>query len=130
MNPNTLQTIEKEIRDRYPDGPVPCATAFEIADKLALSPAEIGKAADELTIKINKCQLGLFGYQPQKKIAAPQLLDQPELAQALVEKLSNGRLTCNAAWQLARRFNLTRLALSNHCEAQQIKIINCQLGAF
>ena len=48
-------------------GELPCALAFDIAGKNNVAPKEVGVALDVLNIRLTKCQLGLFGYQPKKK---------------------------------------------------------------
>jgi len=40
---------------------VPCAAAFAIAEELGLPRLAVGRAADELGLKISDCQLGCFG---------------------------------------------------------------------
>ena len=37
-----------------------CERAFAIADELGLTPAQVGRACNELEIKIFGCQLGCF----------------------------------------------------------------------
>jgi hypothetical protein len=111
-------------------GRLACAAAFKVASALQRSPADIGAAADRLGIRLVECQLGLFGYTPQKKIvtAAPGV--DPELADAVRRKLDEGRLPCREAWALAESFSLPRMAVSAACEALGVKIKPCQLGAF
>ncbi|GAB4388873.1 MAG: hypothetical protein Kow0025_10770 [Thermodesulfovibrionales bacterium] len=42
------------------DGRIPCAAARAIAEDLGVSYAEVGRAADELKIRITSCELGCF----------------------------------------------------------------------
>ena len=118
--------LEKESRE----GTLSCAAAFTLAADLDKSPAEIGKLADLLDIRLVKCQLGLFGYAPEKKIVRPAETVDPLLQEAIRAELQNGRLACRTAWDLAERFRLPRMAVSAACEALGIKIKPCQLGAF
>jgi hypothetical protein len=122
--------VKEAICAAAPEGSLSCAAAFEIVARTGRPPADIGRAADRLQISLVKCQLGLFGYTPDKKIvnAAPAM--KPELAAAIQEKLQNGRLACSQAWDLAITFNLPRMAVSAACEALGVKIKPCQLGAF
>ena len=55
------EKLAEEIRRRVGEGPLPCAIAFEIAEKLGIAPAQVGQAANELAVKITDCQLGCFG---------------------------------------------------------------------
>jgi hypothetical protein len=66
------ERIKDQIDRRAKNNALPCALAFKIADELNVSAAEVGKTADLLEIMLVKCQLGLFGYSPEKKIVKPQ----------------------------------------------------------
>ncbi len=59
--------IKNEILKQNKDGKLPCLVAFKIANELRVSPAEVGETVDLLNFRLAKCQLGLFGYKPQKK---------------------------------------------------------------
>jgi len=118
--------LEKETRE----GTLSCAAAFTLVTDLNRTPAEIGKAADLLGIRLVKCQLGLFGYSPEKKIVRPSATVDPLLQEAIRGELQSGRLACRNAWDLAKRFRLPRMAVSAACEALGIKVKPCQLGAF
>lgn len=118
--------LEKETRE----GTLSCASAFRLAADLNKSPAEIGKAADLLGIRLVTCQLGLFGYAPEKKIVRPAETVDPALEEAIRSALQADRLACRTAWDLAKRFRIARMAVSAACEALGIKIKPCQLGAF
>ncbi len=122
--------IKHQIETRLQNQQLPCAVAFDIAGELEATAAEVGQAANLLGVKLSKCQLGLFGYSPEKKIVTPQDLQHDVLTTALPDYLENGRLSCFRAWALAEHCKLARLDISRYCEAHGIKISNCQLGAF
>ena len=77
--------IDSRIKDalgqQTRNNEVPCAVAFKIADALQVSPADVGKTADLLELELVKCQLGLFGYKPDKKIVKPKAAENPDLEQ-------------------------------------------------
>jgi hypothetical protein len=123
-------TVESAIKQKSRKGTITCAAAHELAESLNLVPLKIGEAIDLMEYRISKCQLGLFGYSPQKKIVTPAPQVPPDLASEIRENLLNGKLPCATAWQLADRRGLSRLALSEACEALGIKVSPCQLGAF
>jgi hypothetical protein len=123
-------SIKNEILKHTKDKNIPCAVAFEIAEALQVSPKEVGKTADLMNFKLTKCQLGLFGYQPQKKIVKPRDSIEENLKDTVSRSLSQGRLSCKDAWEIASRFNIGKMAVSGACETMGIKIKNCQLGAF
>ena len=52
--------LEAKIKSSLVDGKLPCAIAFKIAKELKVSPREVGKTADKLSVKICSCQLGCF----------------------------------------------------------------------
>jgi hypothetical protein len=83
-----------------------------------------------MNVRLNKCQLGLFGYKPQKKIVQPGTAPDTGVLEALRESLVDERLPCERAWEIARRFGLRKMAVSAICESEGIKIKPCQLGAF
>ena len=124
------RTLVAEIEKRTPEGVLPCAVAFEIAKILGVSPREVGRAADEVRCKLNKCQLGLFGYSPHKKIVSAKLPADEQIVEAIRTKATEGRLPCAEAWQIADRFGVRKMVISAACEALGIKIKPCQLGAF
>ncbi|MHB9094647.1 MAG: hypothetical protein ACYC21_08235 [Eubacteriales bacterium] len=53
---NVLEALKKAA----PEGRISCADAHSLAEKLGVELILIGKAADELKIKIKSCQLGCF----------------------------------------------------------------------
>jgi hypothetical protein len=90
----------------------------------------VGKAADLMNFKLIKCQLGLFGYQPQKKIVKPRDSIKEDIKNAVSSALGQGRISCKDAWDIASRLNVSKMTVSSACETMGVKIKNCQLGAF
>jgi hypothetical protein len=119
-----------KIKQKAVSGEVACAVAFQIAGELKIAPAEVGKAIDLLDYRINKCQLGLFGYVPDKKAVKPKAPENQQVEAAIREALVAEKLTCGDAWSIASRFNIPKMTVSAACEALGIKIKPCQLGAF
>jgi hypothetical protein len=109
---------------------LPCAVAFRLAEELQKPPSAIGEAADLLGIRLVKCQMGLFGYTPKKKIVKAAAAVDSGLEDAIRHRLENGTLACRAAWSLAEAFKINRMGVSAACEALGIKVKPCQLGAF
>ncbi len=52
--------LVEEIKQKAINGKLPCYFARRIAEELAVSYKEVGKLADELSIKITNCELGCF----------------------------------------------------------------------
>ena len=54
--------LEEKLASSLVDGRLPCVIAFKLAKELKVSPREVGKTADKLSIKICNCQLGCFPW--------------------------------------------------------------------
>ena len=124
------ELIKEHVIRQTKNNELACAKAFKIADELNVSAAEVGKTADLLDMKLVKCQLGLFGYTPDKKIVKPKAAQNPELRRAIEDSLVEGALPCVKAWEIARNFDMSKMSVSAVCEQLKIKIKPCQLGAF
>ncbi len=124
------EAVKSEIEKETEQEELPCAVAFTIAEKISVSAAEVGKAADLMNYNLVKCQLGLFGYEPGRKIVTPEASPDPKIENALTEALEDGKLSCKAAWDIADRFNVPKLTVSSICESMGVKVKSCQLGAF
>lgn len=122
--------VKQKIEDKIKNNEISCAVAFQIAEGLNVTPADIGKGVDLLNVRLIKCQLGLFGYGPRKKAVKPKSPENPELENAIRTALVEDRLACQDAWDIAQRFNIPKMTVSAACEALNIKIKPCQLGAF
>ena len=126
LKPTTKEKIEKKVKN----GQMACAVAFQIAEELEISAAQIGVALDLMEIKLMKCQLGLFGYQPGEKTVTPKKPEVPGLAEAIEAARVDGKLSCRNAWDLAHKFKVRKMTISAACDALKIKMDSCQLGAF
>ena len=128
------EALAQAVRAALVEGMLPCADAFRIARELKVPPAEVGRAADRLGVRISRCQLGLFGYGPKAvgrhRIVQPLEVVPPEVAEAIRARLRQGRLPCPAAWAVARRLRREKLEISGAAEAMGIRISRCQLGCF
>jgi hypothetical protein len=54
------EELKNRIRAAAPEGKIPCAAAFKLAEDLGISRQELGNLLNELRIKIIQCQLGCF----------------------------------------------------------------------
>lgn len=124
------QRIADLIRKRVSDNRITCAAAHSIAGELDVPPAEVGAAIDLLEIKIEKCQLGLFGHGKQKSILTATDIISPGIGRAIKESLIDGRLTCTDAWKISGEFKVSKTTIAAACEKIGVKISRCQLGAF
>jgi hypothetical protein len=130
--PGTLPdpAIVTAIEEVVEDSRVSCAVAHDLAEELGVTPAKVGKTMDLLDYRISKCQMGIFGYEPQKKIlkAAETVSDEPR--DKLQFAAPDGRLSCAACWKIAQTLGMQKIAVAAACETLGLKIKPCQLGAF
>lgn len=124
------ETIAAEIKTKLKEGALACAVAFDIAKRLEASPAKVGQTLDLMNVRLSKCQLGLFGYKPNKKRVVAENSNLSTLQGHIEGALVDGALPCVAAWQIADQQKVSKMAVSNACEALSIKVKPCQLGAF
>jgi len=124
------ERIAGAVRDKIKDGRISCAAAHKIARDLDVSPAEVGVTIDLLEARINRCQLGLYGYGPEKRIVKPAESVSEELEGTIRSALVADRLACVSSWEIAGRFGIPKMNVSAACETLQIKIVSCQLGSF
>lgn len=123
-------TVAEGLRQEIKNGRISCAAAHRVARNLDRPPAEIGVALDLMEVRLMRCQLGLFGYSPEKSIVKAAGEWDPALEKDIRDALREGRLSCAAAWSIAQRHGMSRLGVANVCEALAIKVRPCQLGAF
>ncbi len=109
---------------------ITCAEAVAIALETGKTISEVGVVLDLLEKRISFCQMGLFGFSPDKRIVRAAATVDERLKRAIEEKLQDGKLSCLKSWLVADELNLPRMAVSEACEALKIKIKPCQLGAF
>lgn len=118
------------VKQKSENGRITCAAAHDIAGRLVVPPAEVGKTIDLLEYRIVKCQMGLFGYSPEKKIVKPSDVIFGELESRLRDAVSDGKVGCATCWEIARALGMGKMDVSAACEGLAIKISPCQLGAF
>lgn len=120
------EAIRRELRD----GRMGCAAAERLAEQRSTALGRIGQHLDLLEIRIDRCQLGLFGYGAERKAVSPPDQVPVEWEKAIRGALVEGKLPCARAWELAKTLNQPRMALAAACEKLGVKIAACQLGAF
>ncbi len=123
-------SLADELTARAQDGKITCTAAHELATERGVEPSEVGKTADLLEYRIVECQMGLFGYYPDKRIVRPAEHVPNELQRRLSEIAADGCITCAECWSLAQKLGVEKMAVSSACESLKLKIKSCQLGAF
>jgi hypothetical protein len=56
----TEHEVRAQIQATASNGRIPCAAAFQLAEKLGITRSHLGEILNELKIKIIQCQLGCF----------------------------------------------------------------------
>ena len=131
MTRDTTQ-LKHEITAFSKDGRISCAAALSLASKYQAEPAMVGEMIDELKISIELCQLGLFGYGPEKKknIIEPDTIPS-DISQWIEDAKSGvGYLTCADIFAKAKETSRSKALLAGACEKMELKIRACQIGAF
>ena len=122
--------IAAALNELAEDGRVSCSVAHDIAAELGVTPAEVGKAMDLLEYRVIKCQMGIFGYGPDKKILKPAATVSDELRDRVLAAASEGRVSCASCWKVAEALGIQKMAVAAACDTLGLKIKPCQLGAF
>ena len=122
--------LKKVLLEQSRKNELSCAVAFKISKDQIVSIDEIGKAADFMKIRLIKCQLGLFGYKPERKIVKTLAAISKSLEEKIKSIAHDEKISCKAAWQIASDLGINKLEVGNACETMSIKIGPCQLGAF
>jgi len=131
MRNEVVEAVEHETVS----GELACADAHAIAERIGLSPLELGRLVTrETPVRFSRCQLGLFGYGPKaegkSKIVLKAARVPEDIEQAIRSKAVNGRIACQDAWAIAEQFKYPRLGIANIIQAMDLKVTPCQLGCF
>ena len=124
------QEIAAQIRGSLTEGRLPCASAFKVARRLEVSPQQVGEVADELAVKISRCQLGLFGYGSEGKPLEPMQEVGGDLEARIRERVVEGEVSCAMVWDIAQELTMKRMDVARAAESLGIRIAQCQLGCF
>ncbi|MFH2092366.1 MAG: hypothetical protein ABIJ31_08380 [Pseudomonadota bacterium] len=122
--------IQTKLTPFIKNNRIDCARAHQAARQLNIDPLEIGQQLDLLNAKIIHCQLGLFGYDTQKKQLDPTVQISLILDTKISAAQTDSRISCLKCWQLAKELSISRLDIASVCEKKGLKIKPCQLGAF
>jgi len=124
------ERIAEAIKEALLEGQLPCAAAFAISERL-----DVGKEADALDVRLSKCQLGLFGYGSKAEGTHRRVVPMddvpPSLEQGIRDALDDdGNLSCAAAWRIAEGLGEGKQAVSDAAEGLDVRVVQCQVGAF
>jgi len=60
LTPDQQKDLESRLQAAARENRILCSSGLAIAKSMGISPAEVGKTANKLKIKISRCQLGCF----------------------------------------------------------------------
>jgi hypothetical protein len=120
------RAIAAVLEEVAEDGRVSCAVAHDLADEFNVPPAVVGRTMDLLEYRIIKCQMGIFGYEPEKKILEPALAVSDELRDHLAKAAPEGRISCRSCWKVAKDLGVQKITVASACETLELKIKPCQ----
>ncbi len=126
------KTIEEKLKKKAVDEKISCPAIHSIAKELSILPEKTGVQADLLELRLNCCQLGLFGWEgePKGKLIDKNIKVPDDLEKELNTTAKDNRLTCTECWNIAKKLKIKKLDVGSACENKGIKIKKCQLGAF
>jgi len=100
------EKLVEAIRNKAIDEKISCAAVFQITGELGVEPIEAGRTLYLMDISIIKCQLGLFVFTPDKKVVKPAPSVSDVMKNDIESRLSDGRLPCFAAWEIAAKLKV------------------------
>ena len=139
-----MEDLRSLIRARLDNnGQLSCEEAHSIAGARGVNPQAVRQQADDLGIRVSRCQLGLFGYAKEKGMpgfrAAREAVGGGEgktepvpenVAAAVRDACSDNEITCAALWELGRAHNVLRFEMGCIAESLELSVKKCQLGCF
>ncbi|NLT35311.1 MAG: hypothetical protein GXX83_05385 [Gaiellales bacterium] len=122
--------IVAALNEETADGRLTCTAAHHVAQRLMVAPSQIGNTADLLEYRIVECQMGLFGYGPERAVVRPVEQVSEDLRDRLLRLAADGHISCASCWKVAATMGVEKAAVASTCDALGIKISHCQLEAF
>lgn len=116
---NIAHILKQYLND---NGKINCLDAFKLAKELNIASSEIAELTKKYDIKIDNCELGVFGNH--------KFGDKRD---DIYEKLSlktndKKQVECKVAWEIAKEFSLNKVGSTT--KKSDIEVVYCQLGCF
>ncbi len=116
---NTSQIFKQYLNE---NSKINCLDGFKLAKKLNVNPIEIANICKKENIKIDTCELGVFGTRNF-------IEKNEEIYEQLKDIADNeNRVPCVDAWKLAQSHSLNKVGSTT--KKSDIEVIDCQLGCF
>jgi hypothetical protein len=129
LNEATVEAVRKRVKNEK----ISCSAAHAAAAEAGVSPAEIGVTLDLLEIRINGCQLGLYGHKGSHEHGKAELNlpeNVNELKAAIAARTDGNGISCASLWSAAAEAGCQKFQAAAACDDDDINIHSCQLGAF
>ena len=121
---------EKIIKQKSKNEKITCDSLYVAAKEIGITSSEAGIQVDLMGLKLIECQLGLFGYLPNGKIFKKNIKFSKEIEGIIEENSKQGKITCKKCWEIAKNLKMKKLDISSIANIKNIRIKNCQFGAF
>jgi len=125
-----LAELQGIVSSSLRDGYMPCPLAWKIAREAGVPRIAVGAIVDKMGRRVTDCQIGCFKVEktPFGEVEIKRL--EGETVQEINKLESEKHLTCEAVFELARKYNLKPMEVSNEINALGFKVSVCQLGCF
>ncbi|OQY02240.1 MAG: hypothetical protein B6I26_01445 [Desulfobacteraceae bacterium 4572_130] len=121
---------EKIIKQKSKDEKITCKSLHIAAKEIGITPSDAGIQIDLMGLKLIECQLGVFGYLPNGKILKKEIKFSKQVEKIIEKNTQNGKIICKKCWEIAKNLKMKKLDISSIANIKNIKIKNCQLGAY
>ena len=124
------EKLKAHLMEKAGEKTIKCTEALLTAAEMGKTPQDVGVHLDLLEIRILECQLGLFGFSPVKRIVKRAGSIDPAIRQLIEGEMKNGCISCEFLLKIAEQNNILPVDVAGMCEALEVQIKPCQLGAF
>jgi hypothetical protein len=124
------ESAANELRELAKGKGIPCQKAWDIASRRRTTRNAIGKAMDELEIKVLDCQLGCFGSTKATHEELKGKKVGESISREIAASLEDGRLPCAVAHSIALKLKVTPREVGDTATMMSVKVSRCQLDCF
>lgn len=119
-----LDNTQKQyiLENLDPDGRLSCLKSFKVARLIGLKPIDMSDACKSIGIKINNCELGVFGTLELGEGSSEVYAD-------IAKNFHNNTdVSCKDIWKSAEKSTLKKVGAT--VKNSDIEVTHCQLGCF